>query len=203
MKQLLFKIISFLAHPLLLPFYALLILTLANPYAFSPQSACSFKFIALTSFINIIFFPLFSLFMLKNLNFIPNFKFNDRQSLILSHICVLFFYTWGYVVYFRSGCNSAISDVLQAAILCSTVSFVANAFSKKISLHALGLGALLAISIFACQLSALDFRKMVSFVIIFAGVVGTARLYLQKSSPRNLYQSFFTGFIIQFFSFVI
>ena len=53
------------------------------------------------------------------------------------------------------------------------------------------------------RLSDFDLKLFFVFVVLIAGLIGTARLVLTDSKPEEIWAGYITGFIGQFFSFIL
>lgn len=70
----------------------------------------------------------------------------------------------------------------------------------KISAHATTMGGLCALSIFIAyhHLNVVWMMPWISAIFIFTGAVGSARLYLHRHSPAQVYAGFFMGIVIEY-----
>lgn len=77
-------------------------------------------------------------------------------------------------------------------------------FKTKISAHMVGLGGLLGVIVSAAYLIRFDMTPYYLPIILAAGLVGSARVYLKEHEPYQVYSGFLLGFAVQialFFTF--
>jgi len=79
---------------------------------------------------------------------------------------------------------------------------VTSVFSK-ISLHTIGMGGLFAIALFSVNIAVKDVSLILFLTIFIAGLVGTARMYLDAHNLKEVYNGYLVGFLSMFFAFLI
>ena len=203
------RIISALFHPLLILTYMLILLMLINPYAFGVhqlgegRSDLLIIYVFLTTFL----IPGMAITMMRTLALIPSLAMEDRRNRIGPFIATGVLYLWLYISF---SSNPELPIIFKSAILGSTialfVAFFLNLFSR-ISLHAVGMGALVGLITVAMLLFSyrhfqigdqmFSMYGLLFVAIILAGLVGSARLILDKPEPINLYGGYLVGFATQ------
>jgi membrane-associated phospholipid phosphatase len=96
--------------------------------------------------------------------------------------------------------NPLISMMMLGAAVAVFIGFIANVFTK-ISLHAIGAGCFVGLTLSILRLADYDLRLLLLGAIILAGLIGTARMRLGAHTQRQIYYGYMAGFIGQFFSF--
>jgi len=206
--------ISVLFHPLLIPSYVLVTLLAINPFMFGVNNVWGNEIILLQVFLSTFLLPSFSLLMLRQLDFVKTIELEDREDRIIPFIVTGMFYI-GLAVFFIKTPNHS-PQILTVFILGATIglwlSFIINLFTK-VSVHAVGIAGFLAIIILA--MNSLEFdqlllnlgsfgvlnisiRTMLMLVVLFTGMVGSARLLLKAHEPFQIYLGYFVGFLSQF-----
>ncbi len=203
------QVISALFHPLLILTYMIVLLMLINPYAFGVnqlgegRSGLLIIYVFMTTFL----IPGMAISMMRTLNLIPSLIIEDRKNRIGPFIATGVFYLWLYVSFYS---NPELPLIFKSAILGSTLAlftaFFLNLFSK-ISLHTIGMGALVGLIMVAMLLfSYRNFQigdqmysmyGLLFLTIVLAGLVGSARLILNKQAPIDLYGGYLVGFATQ------
>lgn len=204
------QIISFVFHPLLIVSYMLILLLLVNPYLFGVNNIReeAGKLLILQTFLSTFFIPAIAALMLRLLGMIDSLELKNRQERIGPYIITAILYLWMYKNYAESSyVPTAYSGFMLGAVIGLFLAFFINIFSK-ISAHAVGMGGLLAMVIITMFLFSYDTFLLGSYeismsgllmlVILLAGMVGSARLFLQAHEPMDLYGGFLVGFIAQF-----
>lgn len=211
MLRVIAKIISYVFHPIFTLFYIFLALKVISPVHFLFGHNREFLAVHFLVFGMSVFFPLISVLAMRLSGLVPNFHLENSQERIGPMIATIIFYVWLFLNYrqFDKGPEIFEANILGATIALG-VAFVINNFSK-ISLHATGVGGLVGAAIifrfvidrwsYDIQLGgntlALSPNTFLCGVIVLAGVVGTARLYLKAHRPQDIYGGYMVGFMAQ------
>lgn len=145
--------------------------------------------------------PLFFIMLAKKIGFIGSLRNMQRRERILSlAITVICVYSFSYVM---KGWHTPItmrSFVLGASIMIF-ISLILSTFSR-ISLHSIGWGGLTAlVSYFS--FSQPDLSWLFALVVLLSGLVGTARIYLDEHTPRQIYFGYLIGFFTIWIIFIV
>ncbi len=204
------EFVSYILHPIFLPFYAVVLFVWCNPYLWGlphfsdPISNLQLAFINPISgivLINSVFFPLVTIFLMRQLEFIDSYKVEDRRQRVLVFMTTSFFFIWTFMM-LRNNYSELMSDILLGATISLFAAFIINNLFEKISLHAMGMGGLLAIVITALNITHYDLTYLFLAVIFCSGLVGTARLILKAHQTREIYTGYMLGFVCQAFAFI-
>jgi membrane-associated phospholipid phosphatase len=68
----------------------------------------------------------------------------------------------------------------------------------KISIHMVGLGALLGTLFGLSSFLLIDLRMVIILFLLLAGLVGVARITLGAHKPSQIYAGFFVGFLCEY-----
>lgn len=192
----------------------MLILLLAmNPYTFIVNDEKARFLLIFNVFMLTVFFPMFSIFLMKMLDFIKSYEMEDKSERIGPLIATGVFYLWLFVN-FKD--NSTIPVSFSSFVLGSTIglflALMLNSFTK-ISLHTIAAGGLVGGLLFIKYLYSYEtffvhlpfgsFHVSTTFVIIvamiIAGLVGTSRLLLKAHDEFDVYG----GYIVGIFSMIV
>ncbi len=199
--QYLAHIISYLFHPILIPTYAMILLIWCNPYKFGHLFYKDLVFtgdslfILRTTVLNSIFFPLFTITLMKMLGFINNYDVKTRNERILVYIATFIYFLSTFIAFYKLSFHEAITDVMLGSTIAVGAALFITAAFMKISAHAIGVGGLLAIVLSAINLSVRDLSFVLMATILIAGIVGTCRLLVDAHEPREVYAGYMVGFI--------
>jgi hypothetical protein len=194
--RLFFQICSVILHPVFVPLYAVLLLQYANPYKFGIWGTYDYAFILGTILFNAIFFPLVATLLMKALGFIDSLELRERQERIFVLIATCVFYIWTVNVFIRTEYDSILTDLMVGATISVSLALVVHSLYKRISWHTLGMGGLVAISIYIARMLALtDVLPYIALIILAAGLAGTARLGLGAHSPQEVWKGYMYGFL--------
>lgn len=219
MKTLLAKVISFILHPLFIIGYVLMFLMMANPYIFGFSGEKAQGLVIISILTIAVMFPMIAIFMMKALGLISSLEMTDKKERIGPLIVTGLFYMWLYV---NVRNNDNIPGALSFFVLGSTISvffaLMINSFTK-ISLHTIAAGGMasgmlfiifnftygfvdIPVSWFGIQCRMSD-RFIYMIIIIAAGAVGSARLYLKAHKEDEIYGGYIVGILAQMIAFRI
>jgi hypothetical protein len=203
-------IISGLFHPLLMPTYIFLLLVGVNPYLFGtsdlgePRAMSNLILIFLDTFV----IPVVAVILMVKLNMISSVMMEEKSERIGPLLLVMVLYFWIFYNFSQSSQTPTLfTSFLLGVIIALVAAFVINLLDK-ISLHATGMGGLLAVSLIllgvydagSIRIGTLEIglSLVVVVVTLLAGVVGSARLALNAHHPMQLYAGYMVGFVAQF-----
>ncbi len=193
MPEKLAKIISNIFHPILLPTFGFLLLFFSGFYntMLTPEAK---RYILLVIFFSTATLPMLSIAVLA---FNPNFNFlmpnsNDR---IVPLLFTSVFYYIGFVLLGQIHFLPVFKLFMIASVLLIIVLLLVS-FKWKISIHMAAIGAVTA------TFFALSFRAGVNptlaiiILVLTSGLIGTARLMLNKSNIMQLTAGYLLGFTV-------
>lgn len=200
------RVLSYLGHPLLVLTYVLLLMLVINPFAFGAHRMGDERTMVLLLYVisTTLIIPGLGVSLLKPLGLIQSLEMRDKQERTGPYIISGIFYLW----MFKNFMDGAVPELFAKFVLGATIglffAFFANIFTK-ISIHATGMGGLvgmvmlLAFAWSGASLSAgpmlLSLNVLLVVVVVFAGLVGGARLSLGGHTPPELYQGYAAGFV--------
>lgn len=195
------QLFSYIFHPLFIPAMAAWYLAFIHQGYFIGITPHDKLYIIMSVVVNTLILPGATVLLLKAVGFIKNIFFETQRERIFIYVAANFFYFWMYLV-FRS--KPDVPLILTAFIfgifLSSSVGLFANIYFK-ISMHALGMGALsglLLIIIFSGAPYNIFLAAMLVFLI--AGFVSTSRLIISDHQPFDIYTGIFLGILCQVIS---
>lgn len=201
--------ISGLFHPLLVPTYIFLLLVGVNPYLFGtsdlgePRAMSNLVLIFLDTFV----IPVVAVVIMVKLNLIGSIMMEEKSERIGPLLLVMVLYFWIFYNFSQSNQTPAIfNSFLLGVVIALVMAFVINLLDK-ISLHAVGMGGLVGVSIILLILFGssgiaigsvtVGLPLVVMLSIFCAGLVGTARLSLGAHDKTQLYAGYFLGLTAQ------
>ena len=187
------KVISSVFHPLFMPAYGMLIILFApTMFGFLPFSVK--KIIMMIILANNVVLPLTMLPYFKYRDIIKTWRMETREERVLPLVTTNFFYLISVYVFWKFHTPVFIKAfVLSAAVMATSVTIIN--FWWKISVHAVGAGSLLALVIvLSITMHAPLFIMMILSVLI-AGLILTARLWLNSHNPVEVWTGFFLGLL--------
>lgn len=200
------RVLSFLGHPLLVLTYMLLLMLIINPFAFGAhhigdqRTVILFFYVISTTFL----IPGLGVSLLKPLGLIQSLQMRDKQERTGPYIITGIFYLW----MFRNFSNGVVPELYTKFVLGATIglffAFFINIFTK-ISAHATGMGALVAMCLLLAYEWAgssivvgpilLSINAVLILGVVFAGIVGAARLTAGAHAQAEIWQGYAAGFV--------
>lgn len=204
------QLISVVTHPLLLATYILVLLLSVNPYLFGVNHLSERWPLILMVFGSSFLVPALVILMMRGLEIIPAITMPSREDRTLPMIAIGALYM-GLFAFCRKAPDIPVA--YTALVLGCSVglfgAFFVNLFSK-ISLHAVGMGGLIAAVLVTVQLFAYDslaiplpnekeLQLSLTFVLLatllLAGLVGTVRLWLRAHELEDVVGGYIVGFV--------
>lgn len=193
---------SFVFHPLFIPVLAAWYLAFLQPGYFTGMPTNEKTMVVVQVAFNTIFYPALTVLLLKAVGFIKSIFLKTQRERIIPYIATNIFYFWMYLV-FKS--HEEIPLVLTSFILgiflASSIALIANIYFK-ISMHALGVGALSGLMI-VIIFSGFSYTIFLPAMIVFfiGGLVCTSRLVVSDHTPFDIYSGVLFGILCQFIAY--
>jgi len=196
------KVISYIFHPLFIPFYTILVLLSSDTYMLLmiplKGKLLLFGIVLLTT----VLLPLFTSFFLIRMKIIHSIFPKTRAERIYLLLNVAIFYYLTY--YLLKGTHASI--VFNYFMLGSTFLVICSliiTFFYRISLHMIATGGLLG-GIFGLTFGhSVDLTGFILVLILFAGLMGSARLKIDSQKPAEVYYGFLAGLTVMFLLFIL
>ena len=191
---------SVIFHPLFVPVYVVWFLLYIHPDAFLGFSSEDKTRVLLIIILNIVFFPLITVLLLRGLKFIDSIQLHTRKDRIIPFIASGIFFFWAYNVFREQPqYSSLIKTFLLGIFLASSGGLIANIYFK-VSMHAIGMGGWLGFFFMLFINHSMQMTWALAFVILFTGIVCTARLMISSHKPSDLIGGLLIGFAAQIIS---
>ncbi len=186
------KILSGIFHPLFLPTIGMIIILYSGTFLSNLIPEAKRLLIGII-FITTFIFPLISLSILRWQRFISSFSLEERKERLLPMLTTLMYYYIAYYIINTNHIQGIIKEFILSVIIALTISFFLT-LKWKVSLHMIGVGGIMALII---SISLKLNTNLSAFLIIWtfiAGLIGSARLYLNMHNLRQIALGFVTGF---------
>ena len=188
---LLAETVSVLFHPILMPLYGLLIIFYAPTIlAYLPSTVK--KFLILIVLINNVFVPLSLLPYFKYRSIITSWTISERKERILPLIVTSVLYLVTAYIIYRFKIPGFIKSFLVVSAFLVVCVTILN-FWWKISIHAVGAGAITALLVILSILMQADLIVFIVTAILISGLVMSARLFLDSHKPAEVWFGYFLG----------
>lgn len=187
------KIVSIVFHPLFMPLYGLIILLSAPTFLmYLPIETKRILFTVVL--INNVFIPLALLPFLRFRNIISSFHIDDMKERIIPLLTTSILYCTTSFIVFRFQIPFFLKSFIFATSVVAIIVSMIN-FWWKISIHAVGAGALTA-TVFSLSFKMYTPLTLYLLAVILAsGLVLSSRLRLNSHEPSQVWIGFLTGFV--------
>lgn len=190
------KIISFVFHPLFIPFYITYFILTVRAYQFASLDPWTKTLKLLLVFITCSFFPLISVLLLRALNFIDSIYLKTQKDRIVPYIiCMTFYFSVWY--YFKK--NHEVDDLVSMSLAifnASVAGFILNIF-MKVSMHAIAVGVMTTFIGIVAFHETVNLSLYLCIALFISGLVCTARLIVSDHRPAEIYIGFIAGVLSQ------
>lgn len=196
------RLVSYLFHPLLFLTYLVILLGLMMPRFLLIPPAAIWRFAGFVALITFIF-PAANIVMLKAFGTIRSLEMEKRKDRLLPFMMITVFY--GVVCamfYYKVSMNLNFNKIMLIATALTAVATVMT-FFFKISIHSLAMGGALGIIMPLNKAAGGALLYPVALLIVLAGLVMSARLYLQVHTLREVGYGAALGFLVGFFGMII
>ncbi|MBE9510091.1 MAG: PAP2 family protein [Bacteroidetes bacterium] len=194
MQRLAAKIISIIFHPMFMPVYGILILFNSGIFlSYLPGPVKRIVIIIIV--VNTIILPLslvpfyLSQKVIKSIHVITS-----RERIIPLTMNSIFFYLGFYLLN-----RLQVPDLIKTYFLASFSVVVVSLFVSlkwKISIHMIGIGGLTGAIISLSLYLGVDMKAVWMGLILCSGLIGFARLELNRHTPAQVYSGFLTGLLV-------
>jgi hypothetical protein len=196
-EQKFFNAVSYVFHPLLIPFYGFILLFsygsfIAHVLSLELKIALLVIIALLT-----IFIPAFFVRLLKRKGSVQDLQLSNAKERTIPYLFTILFYGVAYYNLRNDGLPAILAVFMLSAII-TLVSVVCINLFYKISAHMVGISALSATAFFLQQKFQVDTAMLFLLIILIAGLIATARLHAHAHTPSQVYTGFLLGFSIQY-----
>jgi hypothetical protein len=196
-------VFSVVFHPVFIPVIATWYLAFLQPGYFTGMPTHDKTMVLIRVASNTIFFPLLTVLLLKAVGFIKSIFLKTQRERIIPYIATNLFYFWMYLVFKNhSEVPLILTSFVFGIFLASSLALLANIYFK-ISMHALGVGALsglILLIIFSGLSYAVFLPAMIVFII--TGIVCTSRLIVSDHTPFDIYSGLLIGILSQMIAYI-
>lgn len=197
------KLFSYIFHPLFIPTFVFFWLLLRFPYGFAGITPMLLFARKVTVFWMTAFFPAFAVFLLWRLKFIDSIFLKTAKERIVPYIITMIFYWWMWYLSRNFTDQPIVLKYFFLGIFVATsAALVLNSFFK-ISMHAIGVGGLLAFVVLTAMYYQVYLGLDIAVATIITGIVCTSRLLLGGHNNFELYAGLLVGLLCQVIAFQV
>jgi hypothetical protein len=188
---------SYIFHPIFIPIYAIAFLVFIHPSYFTGFSEQRKLMTVVISTVNLVFFPLLSVALLKAVGFIDSIFLKTRKDRIIPYMACGIFFFWAYTVFNKQTTYPPIlSSFVLGVFLAASAALMANIYFK-ISMHAIGVGGLVGLCIVVFNTNTMLMTWPLAAALLIAGIVCTARFLVSDHTQKDIYTGLALGLLAQ------
>ncbi len=195
------KILSLIFHPVFMPVYGLLVIFYSPTFMVHLPAGMK-RIMFFLAAINMTVVPLAMMPLMKFRNIIKSYHMDTRGERIIPLALGSMMYVVTTIIFYSYQIPVIIKSFMMAAALTSVILLVIN-FFWKISIHAAGMGALLATAVMLSLRMRTNLFVILIPLLILSGLVMSARLYMSSHRPAQVYAGFLLAFFTVFFVMMI
>ncbi|MPQ48457.1 hypothetical protein GCQ56_15740 [Marinifilum sp. N1E240] len=190
------RIISGVAHPMLMPLYSIFIVFHSGTYLdYTPPQLI--RVIYLIVAISTILLPVSVLPLLKAQKLVSDYGLDNKRERIIPLALSIIFYALGFYLLMKFPITRVVAHLQLAAII--SIAVIAGISTKwKVSIHMAGIGGFLGMIMAFSILFSSSLRMYFIAGILMAGLLAYSRLKLNLHTPSQVYAGFVLGFTIIF-----
>ena len=190
------RIASYVFHPVFMPTVMTLALYMLAPVSFAGIDVAGLKLWLLRIGLSTLFFPLFTVVLLKGLGFIQSIHLYTPKDRIIPLIATMIFYFWAEHIAANIPNTPLILRVLLLGSYWGIVlMFLINIFFK-ISMHTTAAGGMIGILIVLMIVSTVNMVIPLFLALAIAGIIGTARMLLGAHKIWEVWLGYILGALV-------
>jgi len=193
------QFISVLAHPLFMPSYAFSLLMYTNPYINMMISDSTKNVVIIILSLFTIVLPILTAIILKQLRVIDSIYMKTTEERKWPFVFTLVWYYMAFQLLAKLYIPQSFLLLMLGAISAIGLSLIIT-LRWKVSIHMLGIGGLIGAIISISHRFQFDHSNLIMLLLIFAGLIGFARLKTHSHNYRQVYVGFLLGFLVEWIS---
>ncbi|MBL6658066.1 MAG: hypothetical protein ISR00_00400 [Flavobacteriales bacterium] len=193
------QFISVMAHPLFMPSYAFSLLMYTNPYVNMMISDSTKNVVIIILSLFTIVLPIVTAILLKQLRVIDSIYMKSSEERKWPFVFTLVWYYLAFQLLAKLYIPQSFLLLMLGAIIAIGLSLIIT-LRWKVSIHMLGFGGLIGAIIGISQRFQFDHSNLIMVLVIFAGLIGYARLKTHSHNYRQVYVGFLLGVFVEWVS---
>jgi hypothetical protein len=197
MNEKLARILSVILHPVLMPSYALYFLLNHSTYFAMTTSLQEKSALYSIILLNTLILPVAISYILIRRGWIRSFEMARREERIIPYISNAILLVVAYYMMRNLMLPKIFYLMILGAAASVTIAVIVN-LKWKISIHMIGIGALVGTFFGLSTFIMVDLRFPILITLLIAGLLGSARLSLGAHTSMQIYSGFFVGFFCEY-----
>lgn len=184
------QLISAVWHPLLLPFYGIILLFSVGVFSELPLTYR--LYIEGIVLLNFGFIPGFGIFLLKKAGHVSDYDVSIRKERLFPYLITLISYVSGCYFLYKYQMPWWIVKLFIGSVLSTFIAFFIT-FKWKISAHAMASGCLVSSVFLFCINSSINPLFLLTGILMISGLQGSSRLFLKAHTLEQVCGGFTLG----------
>ena len=186
------RIISGLFHPVLMPFFTLILMLQSHSFFVGLLPLKEIFILAGSVLLTTVFCPLLMIFFLFRVKLVSSLTMEKREERILPLLSTGVFYYLTYYLLKGISLSVLFSYFMLGTTLLIIICLLVNLFFK-ISLHMAGIGGVTGFWLGLCIRQGTPHEIFLSILLLLCGLLGYARLKDGDHSTKEVYTGLFLG----------
>lgn len=190
------RFLSYVLHPLLMPLYAVALITNINSYiaySISPQVQ---RVIITLVFITTAALPVITALILIQKGMVRTLEMETVGERRIPFVTTAAYYLVCYYLLQQLPIPRILSLMVLAATAAIFIAWLLS-FRWKVSIHMIGAGGYAGMLFALSQILGAPLLYLILFAVVVSGILGFARLSLNAHSPTQVYAGFLIGFLTE------
>ncbi|MDX2002355.1 MAG: hypothetical protein SFW35_07975 [Chitinophagales bacterium] len=189
-------VISYVFHPLFMTLYIFFFIDKGYPFLFAHLGRVAYMQVVVVLVTNTVIYPLVTILLMKQLGFANSLQLRTQRERIIPYIAMSVFYFWTFMVIRNLAIGELFNKIMLGGAISIFMAFFLNNF-YKISIHSVAAGNFVAVALVVTLLSNYNMEWAFASVMLLAGLIGSARLYLKAHRSRDIYSGYMIGVLSQ------
>lgn len=200
-------VISYLSHPLFIPFIITVLVVRALPEYFVSFSRSSIRFPYDMLYLRVlsisVFFPVLTMLLTLSLKFVDSIHMRTQRDRIIPYVACTIYYFWAFYAFKREGVAPPFFNAFFLGVFITVViDMVANTYAK-VSMHTSGWGGVIGFLLMLMTGMGMNVSFPLVITFIVAGIIATSRMILSAHTPAEIYAGFVIGILSQWIAYAI
>ena len=192
------RFLSLLLHPVLMPTYALLLIFRQSTYFANTVNPNAKLILFLIIILNTFLLPVIISYILVKRGWIKSLEMEKREERLIPYISNLLLLLIATFMIYKLRLPRIFFLLTLGAAAALAIAVIIN-IKWKISIHMIGIGALIGTFFGLSSFLLVDLRIAIIVFLLIAGLLGSARLTLNSHRPSQIYAGFILGFVCEYF----
>lgn len=196
------EVVSYICHPVFFPLIMAFVIYRLMPASFMGTTGKQLGMWFISIAVTAVFFPLFSIVLMKPLGFISSFRMETAKERTIPLMATMMFYFWvSHVFNSIQGPPLALKVLLLGNFWGIIVVFIINIFTK-ISMHTSTAGGMIGNMLVLMILNPINMMVPFFIALAVAGIIGSARLVVGAHQKGDVWLGYIIGILVQLGAYV-